>query len=245
MPSRVLIIQHVECEAPGLAEAPLRSQGARLSFVGGHRGGPVPADPRPWDGILVLGGPMNADETLRYPFLAAERMLLEKALAENTPVLGICLGAQILARALGAPVYKARRPEVGFCRVDFEPAARSDALFGTFPNYLEVFQWHGDTFDLPRGAEHLASSGVCPNQAFRAGQAWALQFHLEVTQPIARSWMAAYGGVPLHGIARFNPRLRQEVAQPARFSQMASAAGPLFEAWAARIAARAAQAGHS
>ena len=127
--------------------------------------------------------------------------------------------------------------------MDFLPGARSDALFRAFPNSLEVFQWHGDTFDLPRGAERLASSPICPNQAFRAGPAWALQFHLEVTQAIARGWVAAYRGDLQRGLARFNPRLPREVGEPARFAQMAGAARPLFGAWAALTARRAGQRG--
>lgn len=143
--------------------------------------------------FIFLGGSMSVDHT----GLAAELFLIERALKASRPILGICLGAQMLARVLGAPVYRSEKKEIGWSTVCLTPAANDDPLFyGLAPEH-RVFQWHYDTFDLPTGAVHLASSGACAHQAFRwSNHAWGLQFHLEATPAIARSWAEGDGELP-------------------------------------------------
>lgn len=134
-------------------------------------------------GLIVFGGEMNVDEIEAHPYLLRERQLMADALARGVPVLGICLGAQMLARVLGAPVRRAPVRELGFKPVRLTQAGTTDPLLGAFGRSACVFQWHEDTFDLPKGAELLAAGDTVTNQAFRHGdRAWGVQFHFEVNQ---------------------------------------------------------------
>lgn len=154
-------------------------------FHPGHRL-PDPASAR---ALVVMGGPMNVYEEERHPFLREEDAFIRGALAARVPYLGICLGSQLLAKALGARVYKAARPEIGWDDVTLAPAAKEGLFAGIKPGRLRVLQWHEDTFDLPRGAELLASSAAVPNQAFGVdGLFYGLQFHLEIDRPLIASW---------------------------------------------------------
>jgi GMP synthase (glutamine-hydrolysing) len=133
---------------------------------------------------------MNVDETKRYPPLASETGWIRDAVDAGLPVLGICLGSQLLAKALGARVYANRVKEIGWYPLEMMPAAQADHLFEGCEATPTVFQWHGDTFDLPSGAVHLACSAACPHQAFRYGEtAYALQYHLEVTPEQIDEWL--------------------------------------------------------
>lgn len=146
--------------------------------------------PEGFDAIVSLGGPMSADD--EAPALAAERALLARAVRDGVPVLGVCLGAQLLAHALGACVYtNPGGREVGLSRVSITPEGRADPLFAGLPDPLPVMQWHGDAFDLPTGATLLARSSSCENQAFRVGErAYGLLFHPEVGGPETRDWLS-------------------------------------------------------
>ena len=139
-------------------------------------------------GAVVMGGPMNVDQVDRFPALAAEREWLAEAAGRGMPVLGICLGAQLLARALGAEVRPGERKEIGFAPV--EVAAAADPVLGRLAPSTEVLHWHGDVFDLPAGAEHLASSELAENQAFRVDNAWGVLFHPEADLALVEAWMA-------------------------------------------------------
>ncbi|MEW6775454.1 MAG: type 1 glutamine amidotransferase [Bdellovibrionota bacterium] len=232
-PKPVYVFQHVEHEGLGLIENALTRAGKEIRFFRGFAGEAIPASTKGACGIIVMGGPMNADETRRYPFLGAERKLLEAALKEDVPVLGVCLGSQMLARALGARVYRAKRPEIGLFRVDWTDAARgSDPLFRHYPAWTEVFQWHGDTFDLPQGAVHLARSEVCENQAFRYGKAWGLQFHLEITPAMVLDWLGVARGDLCHNPGVDVARLLREGRESFRFTPIAERARESFGAWA-------------
>ncbi len=175
-----IAIRHVAFEDLGGAEAVLRGHGFSVRYhdVGIHDFSSL--DPMASDLLVVLGGPIGAYEDDRYPFLKQEIDLLEARLAANRPILGICLGAQLMARALGARVYAGPCKEIGFAPIALTQAGRSSCLapFGT-PD-ATVLHWHGDTFDLPPGATRLASTEVCENQAFALGNnALGLQFHPE------------------------------------------------------------------
>lgn len=143
-------------------------------------------------GLIVMGGPMNVDETSRYPWLTLEDRLIREALEAQLPVLGICLGGQLMAKALGAPVTRNPQREIGWYPLRLHEAACHDPLLGHFAAEEIVFQWHGDTFAIPDGAVPLASSPLCANQAFRYGPwAYGLQFHVEVTAAMIAEWLAA------------------------------------------------------
>jgi GMP synthase (glutamine-hydrolysing) len=140
-------------------------------------------------GLIVLGGEMNADETERHPFLRRERDLLRAAVEQEVPVAGICLGAQLLARALDAEVPRSPVAELGFRTIRLTDAGRDDPVLAPFGSVARVFQWHGDTFDLPRGSILMCESEDVPHQAFRAGpSAYGIQFHPEPTQDGIRAW---------------------------------------------------------
>lgn len=143
-------------------------------------------------GVVSLGGDMNVDQVDVYPYLAEERAYLRDAVDRDVPVLGICLGGQLLARAVGAAVTRAPTPELGFVPVELTAAGRADAVLSTLREGDRLFQWHVDTFEVPSGATLLATGRDVPNQAFRAGErAWGVQFHPEVTAEELEEWFEA------------------------------------------------------
>lgn len=171
---------HVPFEGPGAIGTWAAARGHDLSVAEAWR------EPMPgvecFDGLVIMGGPMGAHDETTFPWLRGEKALIRSAVDAERMVVGVCLGAQLMADALGARVYPNAHREIGWMPIDLTSAARSTGLFERLPDRLTVFQWHGDTFDLPVGAVHLASSEGCRNQAFLAGRsALALQFHLEST----------------------------------------------------------------
>jgi GMP synthase (glutamine-hydrolysing) len=139
-------------------------------------------------GAIAMGGPMNVDEVERFPGLAAEREWLAEATRRGMPVLGICLGAQLLARALGASVRPGEGKEIGFAPVEIHDDA--DPLLGGLAPATSVLHWHGDVFELPEGATSLASSALTEHQAFRRGNAWGVLFHPEMDLALLEAWLA-------------------------------------------------------
>lgn len=152
--------------------------------------GGAPQPPAAYDAVMVFGGAMHPDEDEQFGWLEREAEFLLEALAEDIPVVGVCLGAQMLARAAGAWVAPARSPEIGWLEVELTPEGRADPVLGVLPPRTEAFQWHRYTFGIPDGGTELARSALC-TQAFRLGRhAWGLQFHAEVTLPMVQSWVA-------------------------------------------------------
>jgi GMP synthase-like glutamine amidotransferase len=185
---RVVVFQHLACEHPGIWREFLREDGADVATVELDQGDAIPSLAEA-DALLVFGGPMNVDEHARFPWLAPETAAIRQAALGGLPVFGVCLGAQLLARALGAPVTRNPVPEVGLLEVDLTDAGTSDPLFAGWPRRAPVVQWHSDTFALPAGATLLATSPACRNQAFRYGEcAYGLQFHPEVTADMVSEW---------------------------------------------------------
>jgi len=183
----VLAFRHVPFEDAGLIAPALEARGIELVYADAYRDAEAHPDWHSAAGLLFMGGPMSANDGL--PFIRREIAIIEAAVAAGRPVLGICLGAQLLARALGARVYRNPVKEIGWGPVYWTQAAARDRLFGGLRSPETVFHWHGETFDLPPGAEWLAWSDACRNQAFRAGSnAYGLQFHLEVTPDIIAAW---------------------------------------------------------
>ncbi len=188
---RFVVIQHLAAEGPGLIAAVAQGHGFTLDVRRMDRGDAVPAA-HAVDGLVVLGGTMGASETTAHPHLAAEQRLLAEACARDIPVLGVCLGAQLLAAALGARVFRGPAPEIGFGDVTLTPEGARDPILGPSGPAFPAFHWHGDTFDLPSGATHLAASAAYPQQAFRVGaRAYGFQFHVELDRALARDWVGA------------------------------------------------------
>ena len=190
---RALVLQHVAVEGPGTLAPYLEARGWTLETVALYAGAHPPEDARGYQAVIVMGGPMGVYDEAAYPFLRAEQHFLRCAMAQDVPLLGICLGSQLLAKALGARVYRNAQKEIGWYTVDLTPAGAADPLFAGLPLSLPVFQWHSDAFDLPAGAIPLASSPLCAHQAFRYGdRVYGLLFHLELTPAIIHTWMETF-----------------------------------------------------
>jgi len=188
---RFVVIQHLAAEGPGLIATVARAHGFTLDIRRMDRGDAVPAADT-LEGLVVLGGTMGAYDAAAYPHLAAEQRLLAEACTRDIPVLGVCLGAQLLAAALGARVFRGQAAEIGFGIVTLTPEGMRDPILGPSGPAFPAFHWHSDTFDLPSGATHLATSAAYPRQAFRVGErAYGLQFHVELDWTLARDWAAA------------------------------------------------------
>jgi GMP synthase (glutamine-hydrolysing) len=192
MTSRSLIVlQHVACETPGLITDALK--GCTLRAIRSDAGEMVPKELGDADGLIIMGGPQSVYEQERFPHLLDELHLIENALRTSKPILGVCLGSQLLAAALGAKVTKGQQQEIGWHKVTLEFEARRDALFNHLPHSFMALHWHSDIFELPRSAVSLASSALTECQAFRHGfHAYGLLFHLEMTRAQLAEMTAAF-----------------------------------------------------
>jgi GMP synthase-like glutamine amidotransferase len=186
----VLVFQHDPFEDLGFFGEVLEKQGADYRVVRLHHG-ETPAEE--WEhvrALIILGGPMNVDEEESFPFLRWEKRIIRAAIDEAVPMLGICLGAQLIAATLGTAVFHGAVKEIGWSPISITPHGQVDSLLGYLPESATVFQWHGDGFDLPAGAIKLASSAHYSTQAFRLGKTiYGLQFHLEVTPRMIERWI--------------------------------------------------------
>lgn len=179
---RVLFIQHGETDKPGLLGDVLDALGVKLTVVRPSEGEPVPAGLHGYAGLCVGGGAQGVNEQEKYPYLPAECDLVRAAVGADRPVLGLCLGAQVMASALGAEVRQGPQREIGFFEVTLDPIARYDPVWGGVPQTFVPTHWHGDVFEIPAGGMRLASSVLTPNQLFRYGHSlYGVQFHLEMT----------------------------------------------------------------
>jgi GMP synthase (glutamine-hydrolysing) len=182
----VLAFRHVPFEDVGHIRPVLESCGIEVRSVDLYRGGAMP-DPADAAGLIFMGGPMSVNDDL--PYLCREMELISTAASRNQPVFGVCLGSQLIAKALGARVRPNSRKEIGWFEVQLTPAAGVDPVFGGMPTSQTIFQWHGETFDLPAGATLLATSKLCRHQAFTVnGGIYAIQFHPEVTPEMIADW---------------------------------------------------------
>jgi GMP synthase (glutamine-hydrolysing) len=184
---RVLVLQHIACEPPGVFEDVLHERGAELYRVELDEGDQLP-DWREFDAMVAMGGPMSVNDEADLPWLHDEKRLIAGAVRAGMPYWGVCLGVQLLASSLGARVYPGPEPEVGLLPVELTLDGLADPVFEALPHEVLTLQWHGDTFDLPHDAVRLAGSPAYPNQAFRVHKAYGVQFHLEVSADMAREW---------------------------------------------------------
>jgi GMP synthase (glutamine-hydrolysing) len=186
----VLVFQHDPFEDLGFFGEVLEKQGADYRVLRLFHG-EMPAEE--WENVralIVLGGPMSVDEEEAFPFLRWEKRIIRAAIDECVPVLGICLGAHLIAATLGAPVFHGPVKEIGWTPISITPHGQVDSLLGYLPENATVFQWHGDGFELPAGAIRLATSAHYGTQAFRLGKTiYGLQFHLEVTPRMIERWI--------------------------------------------------------
>ena len=187
---RVLSIVHESSETGGggLFERVVVERGNRLDRWYTADGERAPGDPTEWDAVMVFGGAMHPDQDAEHAWLAGETAFLAEALAERVPLLGVCLGAQLVARSAGAGVGPARQPEVGWHEVELNERGAADPVLGVLPRRFTAFQWHYYTYEPPGGAVELASSAAA-RQAYRLGDhAWGVQFHPEVDRRMLDRW---------------------------------------------------------
>lgn len=189
--SEILVFQHLAAEPPGTLAPLMRSRGHRATIVDFEKEPDARPNPEHFDALIVLGGPMNVEEIDRRVHLQTEIAAIGAALAHNLPVLGICLGAQLLAHALGARVYRGQVSEIGWYDVALTREGQADPVLSPLGQSTPVFQWHSFTFDIPAGAIPLARSAACANQAFRYGNnAYGMQFHLEMDAALIERWLS-------------------------------------------------------
>jgi GMP synthase-like glutamine amidotransferase len=210
--------QHVPFEGLGSIEPWLRRHGHTVAATRLYAG-ELPPSPDRYDWLIVMGGPMNIYEEREHPWLVAEKRAIRDAIGQGRRVLGICLGAQLIADVLGAPVTRNAQREIGWFPVELTPAGRSEPLFADFPARFEAYHWHGDTFGLPAGATQLASSAACRQQAYVwGGRVVGLQFHLETTPDSVAALIRHCGDelVPAPHVQDAAAML----AEPARFARL-------------------------
>lgn len=234
---KILVFQHVPYEPLGTLDPLLKESGFRLRYVNfgrdpGHR--PVLDK---YAALIVLGGPMNSDQIEHYPNLITEVEIIREALDRDMSVLGICLGAQLLAKALGGSVSRNEVREIGWYDVTLTESGRADPVLSAFDDRQEVFQWHEDGIELPAGAEHLASSPASAVQAFRYGEhAYGFQFHLEVDRSLVERWLTVPANQPMLDAERgtIDPeQIRQQT--PARIGALEALSRSTFSRWIDRF----------
>jgi GMP synthase (glutamine-hydrolysing) len=190
MLKHILILRHIAHEPAGTIEHALTKAGLEFRYFDLFAKKSLNFNINKVSGLVIMGGPMSVNSVRKYPYLVYEAKWIRQAIDLGIPLLGVCLGAQLIAKAMGARVYPNGIKEIGWYSVELTPAAAEDRLFAGCGPELTVFQWHGDTFDLPPGAVHLAQSTLCRNQAFRIGPtAYGLQFHIEMTAEMIEDWL--------------------------------------------------------
>ena len=234
---RLLSIQHPKAGEAGVFALAARAAGHRYDEWCPGAGEPAPADPAGYDGILVLGGEQNVVDAPRLRYLQDEIALIAAALERGQPLLGVCLGAQLLVAAAGGEVVRVAEPEIGWFEVQALPEAAEDPLFGALPGRFSAYCWHSWGVELPEDATLLARSEVCIH-GFRLGEsAWGVQFHPEVTREILLGWFASYRDDPDAIALGFDPR-RAEADLDGRLAPWGALGRRLFAAFCAQSATR-------
>lgn len=189
----ILFIKHITIEGPGTIADFLEDNKIPYTVVDLSQGDKVPKLEKSFQSVISLGGPMNVYEEEKYPFLRDEDTFLKRVAEEQIPFLGICLGAQLIAKATGARVTKNPEKEIGWYKIVLNDHGLSDGLFKNLPEVFKVYQWHGDTFGIPEGGKRLAFAELCQNQALQYGRnVYGIQFHVEITKDMIIQWADAY-----------------------------------------------------
>ena len=190
---KIHYLQHVPFEGLGCIESWAKTAGHRITATRFYLNEPLP-NINDLDWLIVMGGPMNIYDDAKFSWLAAEKQFLKEAITGRKIVLGICLGAQLVADVLGAKIYANRHKEIGWFNIRKIKTAQETGIATLFPDTIEAFHWHGDTFDIPDGAEHFLQSAGCKNQGFTLGErVLALQFHLEIAKSGAENLIIQCG----------------------------------------------------
>ena len=231
--AKVWVLQHHPAENLGAIADSLESAALAWQYVRVFDGHPVPADMKGAGGLIVMGGPESVYQLDRYPYLRAEIALIENALKAGRPILGVCLGSQLMAAVLGVNVRRAAHKEIGWYPVTLRSGAKDDRLLRGLPEQFVACHWHGDIFDLPAGAVALASSELTEVQAFRYGEnAWGLLFHAEMTQRIVAALVSEFG----EGLKRVGIDGDEILASaPCHLADLSKIAETIFGRWAAPI----------
>ena len=189
----VLFIKHIGIEGPGTIADFLDDNKILYTVIDLSSGDKLPKLKKDFQSIICLGGPMNVYEEEKYPFLREEDIFLRRVVEDEAPFLGICLGAQLIAKATGVRVTKNPEKEIGWYKIVLNDNGLKDDLYKGLPEMFTVFQWHGDTFGIPSGGKRLAFSELCQNQALKYGRnIYGIQFHVEVTKVMIAQWADAY-----------------------------------------------------
>jgi GMP synthase (glutamine-hydrolysing) len=232
---QIIVLQHVACETLGSIEDVLTRANLGHRYVRIHHGEQVPSEIGDAAGLVVMGGPMSVYDNDKLPHLNDEMRLVESALKAQRPILGICLGSQLLAHVLGAKVYPGKQKEIGWHEVSLTTAASDDPLLAAAPGRFPAFHWHGDVFDLPRSAMCLAKSHLTACQAFRHGHgAYGILFHMEVTRPGVRSMIDSFP----HEVAEVGSSAEAILTDTtAHLGRLMEIGDRVFEGWAKMAAA--------
>lgn len=199
----IIFVKNISLEGPETLGTFFQKKGYQTREIDLQRGEALPAGFKDVEALVVLGGPMNVYEEEKYPFLKDEDALIKRAVAQGIPYLGICLGAQLLAKACGARVVRSPKEEIGFSTVQFTKETQANGLFKGLGKEIDVFQWHGDMFQIPPEGKLLAVSKDCPHQAFRVGpRAYGLQFHVEIIGRTVQDWSQEYFGTDAAALAK-------------------------------------------
>lgn len=188
----ILIIKHVSVEGPGIIKDFFLSRGFYVKEIDFEQKHILPDDIESLQAVILLGGPMNVYQEKEYPFLIQENAFIKKLILSKKPILGICLGAQLIAKACAAKISKASEPEVGWMQVQLTKEGKQFDIFCGFGDDIKVFQWHEDKFDIPEQARVLAQSDVCPQAFLINRNCYAFQFHFEVTEAMVNEWINFY-----------------------------------------------------
>ena len=234
--SKVLVLQHIECETLGTIAHSLQSADISAQYIRTFEGQPVPKEMCDAAGLIVMGGPMGVYDQPRYPVLRDEMRLISQALQEEKPVLGVCLGSQLLAATLGAKVTKGKKKEIGWHPVTLTEAAKSDPLWIEVEPSFTAYHWHGDIFEVPPGAVSLASSELTKCHAFRYGhQAYGFLFHMEITERMIKDMVKTFRD-ELQEIGTVG----REIVEKAKdhLPQLQRIGGLVFQRWAGLVESR-------
>lgn len=225
----VAILRHSATEGPGYAAAYLDARLIPWRLLKVDAGDAVPADPDDWAGLVFMGGPMSVNDDL--PWVAQEMALIRRALEAGVPTLGHCLGGQLIAKALGGTVSRNPVKEIGWGAVTVPEAPLAQRWFGEIREFL-AFHWHGETFTIPQGAQVIAASPWCPNQAFAIGKHLGMQCHVEMTADLIRDWCGDWGN-EVRGMASASIQTPEQMQKDisARVRALNAVADRLYDRW--------------